>query len=46
MHPAATILHSLGCDATLPPGTLDVSVFAFGGDVTGVPVSTHHQENA
>jgi hypothetical protein len=46
MHPAATIIQSLGCDAALPPGTLDVSVFAFGGNVTGVPVSTHHQENA
>jgi hypothetical protein len=45
MHPAATILQSLGCDTTLPPGTVDVSVCAFGSDVTVVPISTHHQEN-
>jgi hypothetical protein len=45
MHPAATIIQSLGCDATLPPGTHDVSVFAFGSDVTNAPTSTYHQEN-
>jgi hypothetical protein len=30
LHPAATIIQCLGCDDTLAPGTLDVSVFAFG----------------
>jgi hypothetical protein len=45
MHPAATIIQSLGCDTMLPPGTLDVSVFAFGSDIMGAPTSNNHQEN-
>jgi len=42
--PSTTITQCIGCDDTLAPGTLDVSVFAFGTDALDVSTSTHHQE--